>query len=167
MARKTTIMLPAPSIFPGPQPSSRSLRCKIDLIASCRPCFSGEPNDLHAGNCPDGQRTEKMANIGFLTRKQDGSYHGKISTLTLDAPIVMTPIDRVSERAPDFRVTSGEAEVGAGWIRTNKITDAPYITITLDTPELPRRIHANLGQAPGQNDPNVFVLIWNRPGTLR
>jgi len=108
-----------------------------------------------------------MANTGFLTRNQDGSYHGKISTLTLDAPIIMTPIERVSERAPDFRVTSGEAEVGAGWIQTNKMTNAPSITITLDTPELPRRMHATLEQAPGQNDPNVFVLIWNRPGTLR
>jgi uncharacterized protein (DUF736 family) len=62
-----------------------------------------------------------MANNGFLTHKQDGSYHGKISTLTLDAQIIMTPIDRVSERAPGFRVTSGEAEVGAGWVRTIRL----------------------------------------------
>ncbi|WP_285541330.1 hypothetical protein [Brucella sp. NBRC 12950] len=37
----------------------------------------------------------------------------------------------------------------------------------IDTPELARRIHANLGPTTGQDDPNTFTIIWNRPGTIR
>ncbi|GLU29925.1 DUF736 family protein [Brucella sp. NBRC 12950] len=105
-----------------------------------------------------------MANIGHVIRKEDGSYHGKHTTLTLNAPIVIMPVSRISG-APDFRIMSGQAKVGAGRIRINKITAAPYITIMLDNPELPRRVHANLGQTAGQDDPDLFTVIWNRPGT--
>nr|WP_246699489.1 DUF736 family protein [Rhizobium sp. BK538] len=54
------------------------------------------------------------------------------------------------------------AEVGAGWIRQNRETGDDYVSLT-DTPELTRKIYANLGSAADQDDQDGFAIIWNRP----
>jgi uncharacterized protein (DUF736 family) len=36
------------------------------------------------------------------------------------------------------------------------------VSLSLAAPEFgPRRLYANLGRAAGQDDPDVFALIWN------
>ncbi|MEI8703485.1 DUF736 family protein [Mesorhizobium sp. ISC15] len=53
--------------------------------------------------------------------------------------------------------------VGAAWLNENEETGKTHISLTIDAPELPRKLHANLGPAPGQDDDDVFAIIWNRP----
>lgn len=49
--------------FPRPYgPSSRPLRCKIDLTEPCKPRFSVRPTDLHDGDFPDGEGERKWLN---------------------------------------------------------------------------------------------------------
>jgi len=106
-----------------------------------------------------------MSAIGYVTYKENGTYEGFLRTLTIDAPIKLVPITKTSEKSPDYRILSKRAEVGAAWIRTVKSSGNTYIALMIDTPELARRIHANLGPTSGQDDPNTFTIIWNRPGT--
>ena len=50
-----------------------------------------------------------MATIGTFT-KQDGSFVGSLTTLTVKSKVTISPIDKTSEKAPDFRVYGGNAD---------------------------------------------------------
>ena len=52
-----------------------------------------------------------MATIGTFTKK-DETYQGAITTLTLKAKVNITPVARDNDKAPDFRVYAGSAELG-------------------------------------------------------
>jgi uncharacterized protein (DUF736 family) len=64
-----------------------------------------------------------MATIGTFTKK-DESYQGTITTLTLKAKVNITPVSRDNDKAPDFRVYAGSAEIGAAWSTTAKSGNA-------------------------------------------
>ena len=68
-----------------------------------------------------------MAQIGTFTRDENGTYAGTIKTLTLNVKATIKPCDRDNDRAPDFRVTAGGVEFGAGWTRTARETGAEYL----------------------------------------
>jgi len=103
-----------------------------------------------------------LENIGIVTKLANGAYEGRLVTLSIKAPIRIVPITASKPNAPTFRIMSEGAEVGAGWIRQNRETGDDYVSLT-DTPELTRKIYANLGIAAGQDDQDVFAIIWNRP----
>ena len=54
-----------------------------------------------------------MATIGTFTQAGNGSFAGTIKTLTLNAKATLRPIDKESEKAPDFRLAVGS--VGGGF----------------------------------------------------
>ena len=67
-----------------------------------------------------------------------------------------------SDAQPDYRVVSQGVEIGAGWIRKSETSGKDYVSLSLAAPEFgPRRLYANLGRAAGQDDPDVFAIIWN------
>jgi uncharacterized protein (DUF736 family) len=96
-----------------------------------------------------------MATIGTFTKK-DESYQGTITTLTLKAKVNITPVSRDNDKAPDFRVYAGSAEIGAGWSTTAKSGNA-YLSVKLDDPSFAAPIFARLLE----NDGN-FALVWSR-----
>lgn len=104
-----------------------------------------------------------MATIGYVTRNDDGSYKGELLTLSLSIPLTLVPIEKTKKDAPSWRIMSGRAEVGAAWLNENAETGKTHISLTIDAPELPRKLNANLGPAPAQDDEDVFAIIWNRP----
>jgi hypothetical protein len=59
------------------------------------------------------RRRTYMATIGNFT-KQDGSFAGSLTTLTVKAKVTISPIDKTSEKAPDFRVYAGNAMKSTG-----------------------------------------------------
>ncbi|OWJ68956.1 DUF736 domain-containing protein [Inquilinus limosus] len=66
---------------------------------------------------------------------------------------------------PDFRALTQDVEIGAGWTRTGEASGKTYVSLSLAAPEFgPRKLYANLGRAAGQDDPDVFALIWNPIG---
>ena len=107
-----------------------------------------------------------MATIGYMNLDRDtGSYDGQLTTLALQAKVRMVPVgEKKSERAPDFRIYSGKAEVGAAWIKQNQETGNDYVSCKFDDPSLVQPIYANLGRAADQDDDDLFAVIWNRPG---
>jgi uncharacterized protein (DUF736 family) len=103
-----------------------------------------------------------MPAIGTVTKAQDGSFKGQLKTLSIKADILIQPNDRkTSDAQPDYRVFSGEVEIGAGWMRRSEASGRDYVSLSLAAPEFgPRRLYANLGRALGA-DEDTFALIWN------
>ncbi len=93
--------------------------------------------------------------IGTFT-KQDDSYTGTINTLSIVAEITLKPADKSSDSAPDFRVYSGDGEVGAAWNKVSK-EDREYVFVKIDDPMFANAVLANLVE---QDDEHA--LIWQR-----
>jgi len=81
-----------------------------------------------------------MSVIGYLSRRKNGTYHGKLRTLTIHAPILLVPVSKNCDSDPDYRILSGRAEVGAAWIRITPTNSSAFIVLMIDTPELPRTL---------------------------
>ncbi|MDF2640696.1 MAG: hypothetical protein K0R64_3680 [Novosphingobium lindaniclasticum] len=103
-----------------------------------------------------------MPAIGYVTRT-GRSFKGQLRTLSIRAEIEIAPNTAKSgDTQPDYRVTCGGAEVGAGWIRRSETSGNDYVSLSLAAPEFgPRRLYANLGRAAGQDDEDTFAIIWN------
>ena len=96
-----------------------------------------------------------MATIGTFT-KQDGSFVGSLTTLTVKSKVTISPIDKTSEKAPDFRVYGGSAEIGAAWSATSKEGKA-YLSVKLDDPSFATPILARLVEMD-----KGHALVWTR-----
>ena len=103
-----------------------------------------------------------MTAIGIVTKQGDG-YKGQLKTLSIRADIeIVRNLAKAHDSQPDFRVLTKGFEIGAGWMRTGETSGKPYVSLSLAAPEFgPRKLYANLGKAAGQDDEDVFALIWN------
>ena len=98
-----------------------------------------------------------MATIGTFTRQADGSYSGSIKTLSLNVKAAqLRPNDKTDEKAPDYRIFSGQTEFGAAWVRTSR-ENREYLSVKLDDPSFPAPIYASLVGIDGG-----YSLIWSR-----
>ena len=104
-----------------------------------------------------------MSAIGYVTRTETGGFRGQIKTLSIRTDVEIVPNrSKSSPSQPDYRVLSGAVELGAGWIKTGEQSGKDYVSLGLAAPEFgSRRIYVNLGRAAGQDDDDVFALIWN------
>jgi uncharacterized protein (DUF736 family) len=102
-----------------------------------------------------------MATIGTFTKSGDG-FSGTVSTLTLNVKVQVRPAEKASEKAPDYRIFSGRAEIGAAWKKTSN-EGREYLSMKLDDPSLPAPILANLFEMEG----GEYELIWSRPNRQR
>ena len=104
-----------------------------------------------------------MPAIGHVTKASDGSFKGQLRTLSFKAPIEIVPnAAKNSDTQPDYRVYSQATEIGAAWVRRGKTSGEDYVSLSLADPALgPKTLYANLGRAAGQDDENVYAVIWN------
>lgn len=100
-----------------------------------------------------------MATIGTFTKANNGSFTGTIKTATLNLKTTIRPIENDSEKAPDYRVTVGSFEFGAGWQKTSR-EQRDYVSIKLDDPSFPVPIYAMLVETETVGE---YALIWSRP----
>jgi uncharacterized protein (DUF736 family) len=101
--------------------------------------------------------------LGFVTRSETGAFKGHLRTLNIRADIDVVPVrDKTSAAYPDYRVTCAGVEVGAGWSGVSPITRQ---ALCRPEPVPSRRWSARLqgpsGRAAGQDDDDVFALIWH------
>jgi len=103
-----------------------------------------------------------MPAIGYVTKDENGTFKGQLKTLSIRAEITIAPNARkTTDTQPDYRVLSGDIEIGAGWNRRSETSGKDYVSLSFAAPEFgPRRLYANLGQAAGESD-NRFAIIWN------
>ena len=103
-----------------------------------------------------------MSAIGYVTRSGEG-FKGQLKTLSIRTDVEIVPnVRKANDRQPDYRVMANGVEVGAGWNRRSETTGNDYVSLSLAAPEFgPRRLYANLGRAAGQDDSDVYAVIWN------
>ena len=102
-----------------------------------------------------------MATIGSFTATDNG-FTGTIKTLNLYIKAKIVRSQRTSKGAPDFRVLTGDVEIGVGWQRQALDREHAYISVKLDDPSFRTPIYATLAPAQGDDE---LQLIWSR--TLR
>jgi uncharacterized protein (DUF736 family) len=103
-----------------------------------------------------------MPAIGYVQRQDDGSFKGSIRTLSVNAEVQIVPNRGKSGDQPDYRVLSSGVELGGGWVRTGDVSNREYVRLAMSAPELgSRTLYANLGRAAGQDDDDVYAIIWN------
>ena len=74
--------------------------------------------------------------LGTFSQLDDGVFAGTFKTLHVAAALNIVPVDRVSDKAPDFRVfTAQRQEVGAGWSQVAKSSGETYINLKIGAPE--------------------------------
>ena len=99
-----------------------------------------------------------MSNIGTMTKHEDGLFTGKISTLKHRFELRLVPIEEPNREGPHYRAFSGDAELGAGWIRTSK-NDSEYVSLSLDDPAFEAPLYANIVRQPNSDN---WAIIWSR-----
>jgi uncharacterized protein (DUF736 family) len=114
-----------------------------------------------------------MATIGAVTRRPDGSFLGKLEMKSYARRVLFQPAGpKATDAAPDFRLYGegdhgGRFEMGAAWTKTRNDGTGSYVSVKIDYPELPAPVYATLGVMAGQDDDDVFAVIWNRPAESR
>lgn len=99
-----------------------------------------------------------MATIGTFTKADNGNFTGTIKTATLNLKTTIRPVDKESDKAPDYRVAAGSVELGAGWKKTSR-EQREYLTVKLDDPSFPAPIYATLVETDTAGE---YTLIWSR-----
>ena len=96
-----------------------------------------------------------MSTIGYFRRDGEG-YVGRLSTLQIDATVRLSPVEKVSAKAPEFRAFVGETECGAAWRPTDPASGA-VLNVKLDDPTWGEPVDARLmaGEEP-------LPLVWIR-----
>lgn len=99
-----------------------------------------------------------MATIGTFTKADNGNFNGTIKTATLNLKTTIRPVEKESDKAPDYRVAAGSVELGAGWKKTSR-EQREYLTVKLDDPSFPASIYATLVESDTAGE---YTLIWSR-----
>lgn len=97
-----------------------------------------------------------MAIIGTFTKQDGGAFSGSLATLTVKAKVTIAPVEKSGEKAPDFRIYAGTAEIGAAWSATSK-EGKPYLSVKLDDPSFPAPILCRLVETE-----KGHALVWTR-----
>lgn len=100
-----------------------------------------------------------MATIGTFT-KTDDSFVGTIRTMTINVKAKIVPnTDKANDKAPDYRVYAGGAELGAGWREAAKEDGRDYIALKLDDPSFAAPIRAAFFE---NAEERTGVMKWSR-----
>jgi len=100
-----------------------------------------------------------MSVIGTFTKTED-SFVGTIRTMTINVKVKIVPNrEKANEKAPDYRVYAGGAELGAGWLEKAKEDEREYISLKLDDPSFEKPIRAALFENTAEE---TGVMVWNR-----
>jgi uncharacterized protein (DUF736 family) len=102
-----------------------------------------------------------MPAIGFLTRRDDDTYVGELSTLTIRSRLeLLHNKSKAAARDPDYVVMAENCELGYGWKRRGD-SNNEYIKVSIAAPEFGAKpLTANLGRV-HSNQENSFAIIWN------
>ena len=75
--------------------------------------------------------------LGTFTKLDDGAYIGVLKTLHVTTGLMILPVDKISKKAPDYRVyTAGQRyEIGAGWSQVAKSSGETYVNLKIAAPD--------------------------------
>lgn len=100
-----------------------------------------------------------MAIIGSFTKTED-SFVGTIRTMTINVKAKITPNkEKTNDKAPDYRVYAGGAELGGGWREKSKDEGREFISLRLDDPSFAAPIRAAFFE---NEEEGTGVMMWTR-----
>ncbi|MEO1700920.1 MAG: DUF736 family protein [Pseudomonadota bacterium] len=103
-----------------------------------------------------------MPTIGYVTRLPNGSYKGRLATLLIRRTIEFVPNDKYSEARGDYRIMSGEVEIGTAWHAAVKSRYDGRISLRLAAPEFgDRALSAELTRLPSTGEEMEYAITWN------
>lgn len=99
-----------------------------------------------------------MATIATLTKQNDGSFTGTLILPSLEGKkIVFAPVQNQTDKGPAYRVTIGDFEAGAAWMKTSKAGNV-YISAKLNDPGF----HGNIiYPVVVKSEKLGYLLDWN------
>ena len=100
-----------------------------------------------------------MATIGTFTSNGNG-FTGTIKTLNLNVKARIERVENPTDKGPQFRIFSGNVELGAAWQKHSEQSGRDYLSVKLDDPSFPAPIYATLVEVEGEDG---LSLIWSRP----
>ncbi|MEM7570445.1 MAG: DUF736 domain-containing protein [Pseudomonadota bacterium] len=104
-----------------------------------------------------------MANaLGYITETPNG-FKGKLSLSNFDTSIrIIKNHVKSADNQPDYRVYAGtgNADIGAGWVKTAKRSGRDFISLSLADPQIgPSRIYCTIAPVKGSEDRHI--ILWN------
>ncbi|PQA89227.1 DUF736 domain-containing protein [Hyphococcus luteus] len=101
-----------------------------------------------------------MSIIGTFSKTADG-YAGLIRTMTINVKAKIVANDKKgNDKAPDFKIFAGGAELGAAWRAKGNGDEAnDFLRVELDDPSFAAPIRAALFENPGEDK---AALVWSR-----
>jgi len=102
-----------------------------------------------------------LALIGIFTPTKEGGWTGTVRTLAIDIKVKFVPNDnRSNDRAPIFRIYTGQSEIGAAWVGTARANTSPeYFDVKLDDPTWAEPVWATLRVEKTGSEAH---LVWRR-----
>jgi uncharacterized protein (DUF736 family) len=101
-----------------------------------------------------------MSIIGTFSKTADG-YTGVIRTITINLKAQIVANDKKgNDKAPDFKIIAGGAELGAAWRAKGAGDDAKdFLRVELDDPSFAAPLRAAFFETPGEDK---AALVWTR-----
>lgn len=97
--------------------------------------------------------------LGTFKKTETNGFRGSIRTLTLALDLAFEPnLEKKGDKAPDYRVTAGDLEIGAAWKKSSDSGNA-YLSVTLDDPAFASPIDCALVKASVEHS---YRLVWER-----
>ena len=101
--------------------------------------------------------------LGIITPTDDGNFEGFLSMGVRDNVRVLKNMARTPKsKEPDYRIIGDKlGECGAGWNKIGQTSGKPFISITLEHPNISdRKVYASTGLVKGSKDKSL-AMIWN------
>jgi len=98
--------------------------------------------------------------IGHFTKTKEGNFTGSITAIGAVLPKVTFEAVKADGNAPNFRVMTQGADLGAAWTKTSERTSKGYISVSLKSPFIPTQVYAALLET---DESGKFALVWSEP----
>jgi uncharacterized protein (DUF736 family) len=101
--------------------------------------------------------------LGTFQKLDDGAYAGTFKTLNVTASLAIVPVDRRSDKAPDYRVYGpNRYEIGAGWSAKAKESGKEYINLKIGSPDFgPMWLRCRLVELDEKaKDGTTHIALW-------
>jgi len=101
--------------------------------------------------------------LGIITPTEEGNFEGFLSMGVRDnVRVLKNTVKTPKSKEPDYRIIGDKlGECGAGWNKVGQTSGKPFISITLEHPNISdRKVYASTGLVKGSKDKSL-AMIWN------
>jgi uncharacterized protein (DUF736 family) len=107
-----------------------------------------------------------MAIIGSFTKSENG-FSGMVRSLSLKVKCEFRAAEKPNDKAPDYRIFSGQTEFGAAWKKTTN-EGRTYLSVKLDdpswgSPSTPRSSKPRTARATASSGPAATATDQSAP----